>query len=100
MTGLRLVAGEEERWLRPQRQLEGTLTESNRSDHGEPRLTASSYPVSAAQTSAAFSSPYTRGGTVSFLLMEIRCINYEPLTESTAAPPASHQSLACVSAGN
>ena len=32
--------------------------------------------------------------------MEIRCINYEQLTKSTPAPPASHQSLACVSAGN
>lgn len=32
--------------------------------------------------------------------MEIRCINYERLTKSTGAPPASHQSLACVSAGN
>lgn len=44
MTGLRLVTGEEQ-WLWPQRDLEGKLTESY---HGVPRLTASSYPVTAA----------------------------------------------------
>lgn len=47
MTGLRLVTGEEQ-WLWPQRDLEGKLTESNHSYHGVPRLTASSYPVTAA----------------------------------------------------